>query len=406
MTRPLRIAIVGAGLGGLVAAISARRAGFEARVYEQAPAFGEIGAGIQIGPNAVKVLRALGLEEGLARFGAKPEHHVGRNWRSGRVLFKSATRQACLERFDAPFYQVQRSDLHAHLRSALPEGVIELGRRCVRVESGADAAALSFADGAQVEADVVVGADGIHSMVKASLLGPGAPRFTGVICWRGQVDAARLPAGLIPPDSLNWMGPGGCVVHYYVRPGKLVNWIAHRKTNLWAEESWSVEGDKAELLAAFPGWHESLQTLFRATERCYKWAILDRDPLERWSVGRVTLLGDAAHPMLPFLAQGGAMAMEDGFVLAECLRRRAADMPSALREYESLRRDRATRVQLGSRARSDMCQVVSPLTTLRRDLGFLFNQLFNPGAAIQKADWIYSYDVARLAVQSPRGFAS
>ncbi len=126
-------------------------------------------------------------------------------------------------------------------------------------------------------------------------------------------------------------------------------------------------------------------------------AIFDREPLERWSSGRITLLGDAAHPMLPFLAQGGAMAMEDGFVLAECLRRRIEDVPSALREYESLRKDRATRVQLGSRARSDMCQVVSPLTTLRRDLGFLFNQWFNPGAAIQKADWIYSYDVARLA---------
>ncbi|MGE5640681.1 MAG: FAD-dependent monooxygenase [Clostridia bacterium] len=395
--RPLRIAIVGAGLGGLVAAISARRMGFDARIYEQAPAFGEIGAGIQVGPNAVKVLRALGLEEGLARFGAKPEHHVGRNWKSGRVLFKSATRQACIERFSAPFYQVQRSDLHAHLRSALPEACIELGKRCEHVESREDAAELRFADGTRVEADVVVGADGIHSLVKSVLLGSGEPRFTGVICWRGQVEAAKLPADLIPPDSLNWMGPGGCVVHYYVRPGKLVNWIAHRTTDIWAEESWSVEGERQELLDAFAGWHPSLLTLFRATERCYKWAIFDRDPLERWSSGRATLLGDAAHPMLPFLAQGGAMAMEDGYVLAECLRRRAGDVPAALREYESLRKERATRVQLGSRARSDMCQVVSPLTTLRRDLGFLFNQWFNPGAAIQKADWIYSYDVARLS---------
>jgi salicylate hydroxylase len=397
MSRPLRIAIVGAGLGGLVTAIAARRFGFEVEIYEQASAFGEVGAGIQVGPNAVKVLRALGLEEGLVRFGANPEHHVGRNWKSGRVLFKSATRRACIERFEAPFYQVQRSDLHAHLRSALPETVIRHGKRCMDVESTEDAAILKFSDGTRVEADVVVGADGIHSLVKSKILGPGAPRFTGVICWRGQVDAANLPAGLIPPDSLNWMGPGGCVVHYYVRPGKLVNWIAHRKTDLWAEESWSVEGDKQELIGAFPGWHESLQTLFRATERCYKWAILDRDPLERWSSGRITLLGDAAHPMLPFLAQGGAMAMEDGFVLAECLRRRSHDVPAALQEYESLRKDRATRVQLGSRARSDMCQVVSPLTTLRRDLGFLLNQWFNPGAAIQKADWIYSYDVARLA---------
>jgi salicylate hydroxylase len=393
----LRIAIVGAGLGGLVAAIAARRAGFEATIYEQAGAFGEIGAGIQIGPNAVKVLRALGLESGLERFGAMPEHHVGRSWHSGRVLFKSATRTACLERFGAAFYQVQRSDLHAHLRGALPGSAILLGKRCVAVESGPEGARLAFADGSEARCDVVVGADGIHSTVRGILLGPEKPRFTGVICWRGQVAADRLPAGLIPPDSLNWMGPGGCVVHYYVRPGKLVNWIAHRTTDIWAEESWSVEGDKDELLGAFPGWHESLLTLFRATERCYKWAIFDREPLSRWSDERVTLLGDAAHPMLPFLAQGGAMAMEDGYILAGVLRRRRADIPAALREYEALRKERATRVQLGSRARADICQVTSPLARLRRDLGYLFNQWFNPGAAIQKADWIYEYDVAKMA---------
>lgn len=392
----LRLGIVGAGLGGLVAAIAARRAGFEATVYEQAPALGEIGAGIQVGPNAVKVLRALGLEDGLRSFGAMPEHHVGRSWRSGRVLFKSATRIACLERFGAPFYQVQRSDLHAHLRSALPPDAIRLGKRCVGVDEDAAGVALRFADGSEARCDVAVGADGIHSMVRGILLGPGAPRFTGVICWRGQVAAERLPAGLIPPDSLNWMGPGGCIVHYYVRPGKLVNWIAHRTTDIWAEESWSVEGDKDELLGAFPGWHESLLTLLRATERCYKWAIFDREPLPSWSRGRVTLLGDAAHPMLPFLAQGGAMAMEDGFVLAQTLRKHA-EVPAALREYESLRKSRATRVQMGSRARADICQVISPLAQLRRDFGYLFNQWFNPGAAIQRADWIYEYDVAKLA---------
>jgi salicylate hydroxylase len=394
--KDLRVGIIGAGLGGLVAAIAMRRAGFQATVYEQARAFGDVGAGIQLGPNAVKVLRALDLEDGVARFGAMPEHHMGRSWRSGRVLFKSATRRACLERFGAPFYQVQRSDLHAHLRGALPTSAIHLDKRCVGIDATHDAVLLRFADESEAECDVLVGADGIHSAVRGMLYGSQAPRFTGVVCWRGQVDASRLPAGLVPPDSLNWMGPGGCVVHYYVRPGQLVNWIAHRKTGLWAEESWSHEGNKDELIGAFPGWHESLLTLFRATERCYKWAILDREPLARWSEGRVTLLGDAAHPMLPFLAQGGAMAMEDGVVLAECLRRSPHDVPTALRDYEALRKDRATRVQLGSRARSDMCQVISPLAQWRRDLGYLFNQLFRPGAAIQRADWIYRYDVAAL----------
>lgn len=401
MSRPLRIGIVGAGLGGLVAAIALRRAGFEATIFEQAHAFGEVGAGIQVGPNAVKVLRALGLEQGLERFGAMPENHVGRNWKSGRVLFKSATKSACLARFGAAFYQVQRSDLHAHLRTALPPESIRLNVKCTGVENVSDAARLHFADGTHADFDAIVGADGIHSMVRGQLLGPGAPRFTGVICWRGQCTADRLPAGLIPPDSLNWMGPGGCIVHYYVRPGQLVNWIAHRTTDIWADESWSLEGDKQEMLGAFPGWHPSLLTLLAATERCYKWAILDRAPLPHWSDGRITLLGDAAHAMLPFLAQGGAMAMEDGYVLAEALRAATGDVPGALKRYEQMRLPRTARVQASSRARADVCQVKSPLATLKRDMGYLYNQVFNPGAAVQRADWIYEYDVARLAETAP-----
>ncbi len=396
--RPLKITVVGAGIGGLVAAIAARRAGFEARVFEQATAFREIGAGIQVGPNAVKALRALDLEQGLVKFGAMPRNHVGRNWRSGRTLFRSATHTACMERFGAPFYQVQRSDLHAHLRSALPEQGVQLGKRFESARQEGDAVVTRFADGTEEESDLLVGADGIHSAVKASLVGPDAPRFTGVICWRGQARADRLPEGLIPPDSLNWMGPGGCVVHYYVRPGELVNWIAHRTTDVWAEEAWSMPGDKQELMQAFEGWHPSLLRLFEATETCFKWAIFDRDPLPFWSKERTTLLGDAAHPMLPFLAQGGAMAMEDGLVLARALERHRDDVPHALRRYEAARKERATRVQMGSRARAAICQVMSPWQQFRRDAGYLLNQFIRPGSAIQRADWIYGYDVAKVDV--------
>jgi salicylate hydroxylase len=393
MKRTPRITIIGAGLGGLVAAVAARRANLEVGVFEQAKAFGEVGAGIQIGPNAVKVLRSLGLDEGLRTFGAMPENHVGRNWRSGRVLFQSATRTACMERFGAPFFQVQRSDLHAYIRAALPEGSIELGKRFESLRETSSGVVARFSDGSEVESDALVGADGIHSVVRTALHGKDAPRFTGVICWRGQVHADRLPQGLIPADSLNWMGPGGCVVHYYVRPGQLINWIAHRTTDIWAEEAWSVPGDKQELMGAFQGWHPSLLQLFEATDQCYKWAIFDRDPLPRWSAGRTTLLGDAAHPMLPFLAQGGAMAMEDGLVLAQTLQG-GGEVGEALRTYEELRKGRTTRVQLGSRARADVCQVSSPLAQLQRDLRYKLDQWLRPGAAIQRADWIYGYDAA------------
>ena len=397
MNRKPRISIVGAGLGGLVAAIAAQRAGFEVRGFEQARVFGEVGAGIQLGPNAVNVLTALGLGEGLARFGAQPRNHVARNWRSGRELFRSPTREACIEQFGSPFFQVQRSDLHEHLRTVLAADTFQLNKRLVGLQQDEHSVVARFADNTEEESDVLIGADGIHSSVRAELLGEDAPRFTGVICWRGQVDASKLPAGLIQPDSLNWMGPKGCIVHYYVRPDRLVNWIAHRKVDVWAEESWSVPGDKQELMDAFAGWHPSLLTLLGATEKCFKWGLFDRDPLPKWSVGRVSLLGDSAHPMLPFFAQGGAIAMEDGLVLARVLAAHS-DPIEALRVYESVRKGRTSRVQLSSRDRADVCQTQSTWSQIRRDVGYKLDQWLRPGGAIRRADWIYGYDAAQVPV--------
>ncbi|MGE4336994.1 MAG: FAD-dependent monooxygenase, partial [Pigmentiphaga sp.] len=202
MKRTKRITIIGAGLGGLAAAIGAQRAGFEVRGFEQSKAFGEVGAGIQLGPNAVKVIRALGLEAGLYRFGAQPGNHVARNWRSGRELFRSPTRDACIQQFGSPFFQVQRSDLHAHLRSALKESTFQLGKKFVGFQQTGSGVVARFDDGTEEESDILIGADGIHSTVRSELFGADAPRFTGVICWRGQVDAARLPPRHIPPDSM------------------------------------------------------------------------------------------------------------------------------------------------------------------------------------------------------------
>ncbi|VCU70992.1 6-hydroxynicotinate 3-monooxygenase precursor [Pigmentiphaga humi] len=396
MNTKLRVTIIGAGLGGLVAAIASKRAGFEVRGFEQAKAFGEVGAGIQLGPNAVKVLRALDLEQGLFEFGAQPRNHVARSWKSGRELFRSPTRDACVEQFGSPFFQVQRSDLHQHLHGALPDDTFLLNKKMTGFTQSENSVVARFDDGTEVESDVLVGADGIHSTVRNELLGAGKPRYTGVICWRGQVDASRLPSDLIPPDSLNWMGPGGCVVHYFVRPGRLVNWIAHRQVDVWADESWSRPGDKNELLEAFTGWHPSLLQMFEATETCFKWALFDRDPLPTWTKGRVTLLGDSAHPMLPFFAQGGAMAMEDGYVLARALARNP-DPIAGLQAYEALRKERSTRVQLSSRARADSIQTTSRLAQVKRDIGFKVDQWLRPAGAIRRADWIYGYDATAVS---------
>ena len=188
---------------------------------------------------------------------------------------------------------------------------------------------LAFADGSTAETDIVIGADGIRSAVRASLFGPDAPRFTGHIVWRGLVPSDALPKGLIDPDMTAWFGPKGTVVHYYVRRGEIVNWIAHYEAD-WREESWSVEFDWREAALAYDGWHPLLAELFSRTQRCYKWALYDRDPLPRWTDGRVTLLGDAAHPMLPYLAQGAAQAIEDGYVLAETLAAHRSDALGAL----------------------------------------------------------------------------
>ena len=314
MPRAPRIVIIGGGIGGLAAALALERRGAEVVVCEQSPVHSEIGAGLNLTPNAVKAFRALGLDGAIEAIGWGSEWLMIRSWKSGRYISR-IRRGEFRRKFGAPNVTVHRVDLLDVLRGALKTTDIRLGKRCIGVDGGdggSRAAAARFADGSEVEADIVVGADGIHSVVRESLFGADAPRFTGCICWRGMAPVDAVPADINTADGTMWLGPHGHVVHYRVRRGELVNIVAHVDSDAWTEESWTRECDVAEVMTTYAAWNSALTRLYPCSSRWYKWALYDRDPLQRWSKGRATLLGDSAHAMLPYLGQGAAMAIEDG----------------------------------------------------------------------------------------------
>jgi salicylate hydroxylase len=343
--RPVSIAIIGGGIGGLAAAAALLRAGFDVRVYEQARALGEVGAGINIGPNASRILHRLGLAEVLAKTGVKPTTFDQRRWDDGRFLLRAPLGDAVESAFGAPYYTFHRADLHDALAGAVPADRVHLAHRLTRLVDNGDRVEAQFANGRSIPADALVGADGIHSVVRHALLGPEQPRFTGCVAYRGLVPADRLTHLALDRTNQIWMGPGRHFVHYFVSAGRLVNFVAITEEDSWLRESWVDRGEVADVLAAFAGWHDQVLSIVGAADETYKWALFDRTPLPRWSVGRVTLLGDACHPMLPFMGQGAAQAIEDAATLAACLLKRAGDLPAGLRLYEQRRLARASRLQ-------------------------------------------------------------
>jgi salicylate hydroxylase len=387
MPRTPRIAVIGGGIGGLTAVHALRRHGFDVTAYEAAPELKEIGAGVALGPNAMKALRSLELEAPVRAVAWESAYQLLRNWRSGRII----SRTPRTNRFGATGCSVHRADLLDVLSAGLPSDVVKLGARCVGVEADDHVASARFTDGTQIEADVIVGADGIHSAVRASLFGPDAPRFTGKICWRFLVPVDAVPGG-ISTDGTTWLGPHGAVVVYLVRRGELVNVVAHYDNETWTEESWIRECDRAEAIENYRGWHESLLRLFSASERHYKWALYDRDPLGQWTKGRITILGDAAHPMLPYLGQGACQAIEDGCVLANSLALLSDDPGAALQLYERVRLPRARRVVLTARARGEDNHLVSPWAALKRDALIAVRRRFGVDPTGRGSAWIFDYD--------------
>jgi 2-polyprenyl-6-methoxyphenol hydroxylase-like FAD-dependent oxidoreductase len=342
------IAVVGAGIGGLTAAITLARAGLDVQVYEQASQFARVGAGIQMLPNPMLVMRRLGLEARLRHIAFAPVSHLDRDWDTGEVTNDMPMPE---ERFGAPYLCLHRAELHRALAEQVPLNQVQLDKRLVGLEPRGDGVTLAFADGTRAQADAVVGADGVHSLVREILLGPDRPIHKGRVAYRGVFPSALLGGLDLGPSRTKWWGPDRHIVVYYTtRTHDEVYFVTSVPEPLdWlTSESWSAKGDIRELRKAYVGFHPDVQAVLAACPDCHKWAILEREPLPRWSDGRVVVLGDACHPMTPYMAQGGATAIEDAVVLARCLVE--DDFEPAFRRFEAHRKPRTSRIQAISSA--------------------------------------------------------
>jgi 6-hydroxynicotinate 3-monooxygenase len=352
MTSTLSVAVIGAGMGGLATAAALRRSGHEVTVYEQASRFLRLGAGIQIGCNAMHVLRGLGLEDRLRAEAFYPRSWNNKNWQTGEVRFDALFGPTAEQRYGAPYLLAHRGDLHTALHSAVPDDVLRLGHTLVGLDDrGVDGVRLRFSNGAEAVADAVIAADGVHSMVRRELFGEDTANFTGRIAYR-TVFPADLLGGYELDECTKWWGEDRHIVIYYVRPDRSeVYFVTSQPEPGFTVESWSAKGDMDDLRAAFEGFHPQVQHVLKACPDVHKWALVDRDPLPEWSRGHVTLLGDACHPMTPYMAQGAAMAIEDAAVLARILGpvTDRAGVPEVFRRFHATRSPRTSRIQLTSR---------------------------------------------------------
>jgi salicylate hydroxylase len=390
---PLRIAVVGAGLGGLTAAVALRQAGFDVDVYEQAPALTEVGGGINMGPNAARVLYRLGLGAALDREAVRPVSTHQRRWQDGRTLQRAPLNPRCEELYGAPHLTVHRVDLIEVIASGFATERVHLGHRLTGLADQGGRVEARFENGVRVTADVVVGADGINSTVRAALLGEEAPRFAGCVAYRGLVPVERIADLELELGSQSWVGPGGHFVHYFVSRGRLLNFVGWTEHDTWNREDWTDRATIARALVAFEGWHPQIIRIIGAADTCFIWALFDREPLPRWSVGRVTLLGDACHPMYPFMGQGAAQAIEDGATLAACLGAADGGEPAeALRRYEALRRPRVTRLQELSRANKTRFHLPDGPAQEARDAEWARASDRSPDAL----RWLYEFDATEL----------
>ena len=390
------ILIAGAGIGGIVAALALLQRGFEVSLYEQAGELHELGAGVQISPNGSRVLRELGLQPAMDAIASMPTSREMRLFSTGQS-WPLQNKGNPVVRFGSPFWLVHRGDFHQALVAALElraPGAIRVGARCMGFEQDAAGVTLLLESGERARGEALIGADGVHSRIRETLFAVRAT-FTGFMAWRGVVPMERLPARLRQQTFTGWMGPTGLVVTYPMRGGELLNFVADVERSDWVNESWSEAGTIEECKRDFPSWHEDVQEIIGAVNTPYKWALLARDPLQHWSVGRVSLLGDACHPLLPFLGQGANMALEDGIVRARCLSE-YADVPEALRRYESARLERTSRMAQATLER--VSHMHNPELADPAQAQAFMDRAFAPGALATSYNWVYEFNAVTVPV--------
>lgn len=393
MTTKPHVLIIGAGIGGLTAALALLKRGYRVDVYEQAAELKEVGAGVQISANGTRALFHLGLGEELRRQACEPSEKEVRLWSSGQAWKLFDVGPTSVARFGFPYFTMYRPDLLAALEAGVRRvgpGAIHLNHKCAGFTQEGKRVTVHFADGGAASGDLLIGADGVHSKVRAQMWGADAPQFTGCMAWRGIIPMKQLPPHLARMVGTNWLGPGGHVVHYPLHGGEVMNFVGVVERDDWQVESWSVRGTHEECLADFAKWHEDVRTLIRNIGTPYKWALMGREPMAQWSQGNATLLGDACHPTLPFMAQGAVMAIEDGVILARALDE-FGDIETAFARYEAARNERTAKVVRGSSANAKRFHSQT-LSTAGEAQAYLERE-FSEEKVKERYDWLFEYDV-------------
>lgn len=391
--------IAGGGIGGLTAALALLRQGIDVEVYEQAAELREVGAGVQISANGSRALYKLGIGDRLAELSCEATGKEIRLWSTGQTWTLFDLGAESVAHYGYPYFTVFRPDLLQTLYEAVEAakpGCVHLGARNVGFEQDSAGVTLMLEDGRGIRGSGLVGADGIHSAVRRTLFGAGEAHFTGLIAWRGLIPMTKLPDHLKRFVGINWVGPGRHVIQYPLRRGTLMNFVGIVERDDWQVESWSTRGTTQELAADFVGWHSDVQTLIRSIETPYKWALLARPPLPRWSERRVTLLGDACHPTLPMLAQGAVQSIEDGYVLARAVAAVPQDLPAAFARYEAARRDRTARMVRGSA--ENATRFHNPKLAEAEGAAEYISREWAEPQVRARYDWLFEYEVDTVSI--------
>jgi salicylate hydroxylase len=394
----VRIVIVGAGIGGLTAALALLRDGHDVEVYEQAPRLAELGAGVQISANGARVLFALGLESALRKVWCEPAGKEIRLWNTGETWKLFDLGAESVARYGAPYFMIHRADLHQVLIDAVharKPDAIRLDARCTGFADDGRSVTLHLANGTRVAGDALIAADGVNSVIRKQLFGDETAQFTGCVAWRGLIPVARLPPRFSRNIGVNWVGPGGHVINYLLRRGELFNFVGIVERGDWRVESWTEKGTREECAADFRDWHGDIHELIANIEQPYKWALLGRAPRETIARGRVALLGDAAHPTLPMLAQGANMAIEDGMVLARCLAT-DDDAEKGLARYMTARVVRTAKLVCGANEMAERFH--NPALADASGARAYVDAQWNEATVKQRYDWIFEYDAATVAI--------